>query len=89
MKKVEKLKVNHEKMLATNKILRKKPVDRQALLDLYGDESNEILANAALISAAPDMLEVLEELLNAPVSKVENKALWRKASLAIKKARGE
>lgn len=45
--------------------------------------------DARLIAAAPDLLEALEALINAPVCKVENKPLWRNARIAIAKATGK
>jgi hypothetical protein len=55
-----------------------------SLNELSGEE---VEANMNLIVAAPDLLEALETLINAPVCKVENKPLWRKAAEAIAKAR--
>lgn len=51
------------------------------------DES-EREANARLITAAPEMLEALEELLSLP-NKQRPQQVWEEARVAVAKARGE
>lgn len=45
-------------------------------------------ANAALIAAAPDMLEALQEAVNKGYMWDNDPELWSKASAAIAKAKG-
>jgi len=44
-------------------------------------------ANACLIAAAPDLLEALETLCTGPI-KIHGADVWKRARLAIDKARG-
>lgn len=61
--------------------------------DLYftAEKSGQHTANAALIAAAPEMIEALELLLNETRNIMHNDTVWArsKAIDAIKKARGE
>lgn len=52
----------------------------------------ELKANASLISAAPDLLQALEDLLmdkQDPLDADSTKYFWRQAALAVAKARGD
>ena len=55
------------------------------LCDMETDGSDDIEANARLISAAPDLLEALKGLLMHPLGAFENEA----ARAAIAKVKGE
>jgi len=57
-------------------------------VDLLADEhGGSIYANARLISAAPDLLAALQELVLAP-NKIRPDKYWDDARLAISKATG-
>lgn len=63
-------------------------------LDVYDADRQNIVAktasysDAALTSAAPEMLDLLEELVNGG-AKSDSPELWDRIDVVIKKAKGE
>ena len=78
-------------------VVARTPTDGIAFVDKR-DDAKEELANANLISAAPELLEALEELTRwfddgvstwEPHCSPEYAAMWRRVRNAIAKAKGE
>ena len=64
---------------------------RIAMIDCENEDltDEEIIANARIMRAAPDLLEALQEAVNKGYMWDHDPDLWSKASAAIAKAKGD